>query len=105
MRVTNTQKMEVLAMSIPSKVGGFNQDYYPAFNANEASSTAEAWVAGTDVPAKTMQLAPPEKVKRVAQSGLQRLKTGKAAQLDAPTETPTAAASSSDSAEVTALKA
>jgi len=39
-RVTNTGKMDVLAMRIPSKVGGFNQEYYPAFNANEASSTA-----------------------------------------------------------------
>ena len=42
-RVTNTGKIDVLAMRIPSKVGGFNQEYYPPFNANEASSTAEAW--------------------------------------------------------------
>jgi len=55
-RATNTGKLEVLGMRIPSKVGGFNQDYYPAFFANEASSTAEAWCNGTDVPAKTMQL-------------------------------------------------
>lgn len=55
-RVTNNGKLDVLAMRIPSKVGGFNQEYYPAFNANEASSTAEAWCAGTDVPVKTMQL-------------------------------------------------
>jgi len=53
-RVTNTGKMDVLAMRIPSKVGGFNQEYYPAFNANEASSTAAAWCEGTDVDAKTM---------------------------------------------------
>ena len=63
-RVNNVKNMEVLAMRIPSKIGGFNQDYYPAFNANEASSTAEAWVAGTDVPAKTMQLQPPAKAKK-----------------------------------------
>ena len=91
-------------MVIPSKIGGFNQDYYPAFNANEASSTAEAWVAGTDVPAKTMQLEAKAKAKRTAQTGLQRLKTGKAAQLDASIETPTTAASTSDSAEVADLK-
>ena len=45
-RVTNTGKLDVLAMRIPSKVGGFNQDYYPPFDANEASSTAEAWCNG-----------------------------------------------------------
>jgi hypothetical protein len=53
-RATNTDKLEVLSMCIPSKVGGFNQEYYPSFNANEPSSTAEAWLSGTDVPAKTM---------------------------------------------------
>jgi len=56
-RVTNTSKVEVLSMRIPSRVGGFNQDYYPPFEANEPSNTAEAWCAGTDVPAKTMQLS------------------------------------------------
>ena len=45
-RATNTGKLEVLAMRIPSKAGGFNQDYYPAFDANEPSSTAEAWCSG-----------------------------------------------------------
>lgn len=44
-------------MRIPSKVGGFNEDYYPAFNSNEASSSAEAWIAGNDVAAKTMQMS------------------------------------------------
>jgi len=53
-RATNTDKLEVLSMCIPSKVGGFNQDYYPSFTAPEPSSTAEAWLSGTDVPAKTM---------------------------------------------------
>ena len=61
-RVTNTGKLDVLAMRIPSKVGGFNQDYYPPFFANEASSTAEAWCNGQDVPAKTMQLSAASKV-------------------------------------------
>ena len=56
-RVTNTGKIDVLAMRIPSKVGGFNQDYYPPFNAREASSTAEAWCNGEDVPPKTMQMS------------------------------------------------
>ena len=55
-RVTNTGECKVLAMRIPSKVGGFNPEYYPAFDSNEASSTAEAWVAGTDVEPKKMQL-------------------------------------------------
>lgn len=60
-RITNTAKMEVLAMRIPSKVGGFNDEYYPAFNSNEASSSAEAWCAGNDVPAKTMQMTAAKK--------------------------------------------
>ena len=53
-RITNAGKLDVLAMRIPSKVGGFNQEYYPSFDANEASSTSEAWCNGTDVAAKTM---------------------------------------------------
>ena len=61
-RVTNVGTLEVLAMRIPSRVGGFNQDYYPPFVANEPSSKAEDWSAGTDVPAKTMQLTAEKKV-------------------------------------------
>ena len=60
--VTNVGTLEVLAMRIPSRVGGFNQDYYPPFVANEPSSKAEDWCAGTDVPAKTMQLTAEKKV-------------------------------------------
>ena len=56
-RITNSNTIEVLQMKIPSKVGGFNQEYYPEFNASEPSSTAEAWEQGTDVPAKTMQMS------------------------------------------------
>lgn len=63
-RATNTGKLEVLAMSIPTKVGGFNQEYYPAFDANEPSNTAEAWCNGQDVPAKTMQLTSIKKKKQ-----------------------------------------
>ena len=55
-RANNQGKLDVLGMRIPSKVGGFNQEYYPAFHGNEASSTAEDWCNGNDVPAKTMQL-------------------------------------------------
>lgn len=54
-RVTSTGKIDVLAMRIPSN-NGFNADYYPSFNSIEASSTAEAWCAGTDVEPKKMQL-------------------------------------------------
>jgi len=102
-RITNTQKMEVLAMRIPSKVGGFNQEYYPAFNASEASSSAEAWCAGTDVPAKTMQLSAAAKAQK-KQSGLQRLKTGKAATLDAASAVPEETKGGS-SGEAAALRA
>ena len=48
-RVTNTKKIEVVAMRIPNNNNGFNAEYYPPFDWNEASSTAEAWCAGTDV--------------------------------------------------------
>ena len=85
-RASNTGKLEVLAMNIPSKVGGFNQEYYPAFFANEASSTAEAWCGGTDVPAKTMQLTGVKAAAKKKQSGLSRLKTGKAATLTSAAE-------------------
>ena len=54
-RVTNKGKIDVLALRIPSN-NGFNPDYYPSFNSIEASSTAEAWCAGTDVEPKKMQL-------------------------------------------------
>lgn len=75
-RVTNTGKIDVLSMRIPSRIGGFNQDYYPPFVANEPSSTAEAWCAGNDVPAKTMQMTGAKKTQAKKQSGLSRLKTG-----------------------------
>jgi len=77
-RTTNTQKIEVISLCIPSKSGGFSQEYYPAFNANEPSSTAEAWCAGTDVPAKTMQLTAAKKVATAKKGGLNRLKGGAA---------------------------
>ena len=68
-RVTNMGKLDVLAMRIPSKVGGFNQEYYPPFNANEPSSTAEQWSNGQDVPAKTMQLGPANQTKAKGKAG------------------------------------
>ena len=55
-RATSQSKIEVLQMIIPSRIGGFNQGYYPPFAANEPSNEAEQWCAGTDVQPKTMQL-------------------------------------------------
>ena len=78
-RVTNTGKVDVLSMRIPSKVGGFNSEYYPHFNANEASSTAEAWCAGEDVLPKTMQASAKKAVAKKKQTGLGLLKKGGAA--------------------------
>ena len=45
-RITNTKKLDSLQLRIPSKTGGFNAEYYPPFQGNEASSTAEAWCNG-----------------------------------------------------------
>ena len=75
-RITNTGKLDVLAMRIPSKVGGFNQEYYPPFSANEPSSTAEEWCAGQDVLPKTMQLSATKRASKKKKAGLNRLKTG-----------------------------
>jgi len=75
-RATNKDTIEVLNMTVPSRVGGFNQDYYLPFSANESCSTAEAWCAGTDVEPKTMQLTAESKKKATKKSGLNRLKTG-----------------------------
>lgn len=72
----------MLAMRIPSKMGGFNSFYYPPFNSNEPSNTAEAWCAGTDVPAKTMQMTLQKKAAKKKKAGLSRLKTGKKADLE-----------------------
>lgn len=85
-RVTNTGKLDVLAMRIPSKVGGFNSDYYPPFHGNESSTTAEAWCAGENVPAKTMQLSATKSVTKTKKSGLNRLKKGGADATSAPEE-------------------
>lgn len=76
-RVLGNSNLEVTSMRIPSKIGGFNESYYPPFFANEPSSTAEAWCNGNDVPAKTMQLSmssgsAPAKAKK---GGLSKLKT------------------------------
>ena len=58
-------------------MGGFNQDYYPPFIANEPANQAEPWLAGTDVPPKTMQLTGENKKGKAAnKGGLSRLKTG-----------------------------
>lgn len=49
------------------------------FNANEASNTAEAWCAGTDVPPKTMEVSMnSQKTGQKKQKGLGRLKGGPA---------------------------
>ena len=37
-RATNKDTIEILNMTVPSRVGGFNQDYYLPFSANEPSS-------------------------------------------------------------------
>ena len=63
-------------MTVPSRVGGFNQDYYLPFSANEPSNNAEAWCNGTDVEPKTMQLTAESKKTKTKKSGLSRLKTG-----------------------------
>ena len=55
-RVNANKTLEVLSAYLPSKSGGFNQDYYPPFMSNEAANTAEDWCAGTDVAPKTMQM-------------------------------------------------
>lgn len=57
-RTTSGNTIEVLQLSVPSKQGMFNPAYYPPFVANEPSNQAEAWLAGTDVAPKTMQLTP-----------------------------------------------
>ena len=93
-RITNTGKLDVLAMRIPSKVGGFNQEYYPPFSANEPSSTAEDWCAGQDVLPKTMQLSATSKVNKKKKSGLNRLKGGPKASAAAEATASTGAASS-----------
>lgn len=75
-RATNKDTIEVLNMTVPSRVGGFNQDYYLPFQANEPSNNAVAWVAGTDVEPKTMQMTAGAKAAKVKKSGLNRLTTG-----------------------------
>lgn len=75
-RATNSNTVEVLSMTIPTRIGGFNQDYYPPFAANEPSNTAEDWTSGVDVEPKTMQLSLAPKAKMGKQGGLSRLKTG-----------------------------
>jgi len=78
-RATNTGKVDVLSMRIPSKVGGFNAEYYPPFNANESSSTAEQWCNGEDVLPKSMAITASKVAAKKKQSGLGRLKKGGAA--------------------------
>ena len=66
-------------MRIPSKAGGFNAEYYPPFDSNQPSNTAEAWCAGTDIETKKMQMTAASKTTKKKQSGLNRLRAGKPA--------------------------
>ena len=91
-RASNQNKIEIQQLCIPSRVGAFDQDYYPPFTANKASSTAAKYLAGEDVPAATMQLGP-EKKKAGGKGGLNRLKTKTTADLE---ESKSAAAGGDD---------
>ena len=99
-RATNHNKIEVQQLVIPSRIGAFDQDYYPPFAANKASSTAAKFVAGEDIEPATMQLGPEKKKAKVAGGGLNRLRTKTAGDLE---ESKSAAATSGD--DVEALKA
>ena len=77
-RITSEKKVDVLAMCIPSR-GGFNADYYPEFNSNEASNTAQAWCDGTDVEPKKMQMTAKPKEGRKTRMGLKNKNVIKAA--------------------------
>ncbi len=73
-RTTNKNTLEVISLLIPSRTGNINADFFPPFPANVSSNTAEAWVAGTDVPVKTMQIAAQKKSAVAKKGGLNRLK-------------------------------
>lgn len=45
-------------MQIPSRIGGYNKEYYPAFVGSTVSNTAPEWLAGTDKEPVTMTLEP-----------------------------------------------
>lgn len=90
-RTTNKNTLEVISLLIPSRTGNINEDFFPPFPANVPSNTAEAWVSGTDVAAKTMQIAAQKKSAVAKKGGLNRLK-GKA--------TESAAAATGQSEEV-----
>ncbi len=83
-RTTNKNTLEVISLLIPSRTGNINEDFFPPFPANVPSNTAEAWVSGTDVAAKTMQIAAQKKSAVAKKGGLNRLK-GKATESAAAT--------------------
>ena len=83
-RASNDGKIDVVALVIPSKLGSFDQSYYPAFPANEASMTAEEWFGGANKPPKTMQMTQQKGAGKKA-GGLKGLKAG-AAKAAAPEE-------------------
>ena len=77
-RVGQKKTCETFSLSIPSKQGGFNSEYYPPFLSNEKVNTAEEWIGGKDVDPKTIQLEP-KKVEKKSIGKLGGLGKNKAA--------------------------
>ena len=68
-RIGAKKTMEYHQFCIPSRQGGFNAELFPPFISNEATNTAEAWAAGTDVAPKMMQLQPKKVEKKKGKLG------------------------------------
>ena len=58
--------MEFHTIDITTAGNKFQDRFYPAFLANEAANTAEAWKNGTDVEPKLMELKPQKKERKKA---------------------------------------
>lgn len=74
-RITADENLSILSLRIPNKGGSFNDTFYPPFDANEPSNTAEEWCNKVDKPSKKMQVTQAKKTAQKKQgAGLGRLK-------------------------------
>ena len=85
-RVGQKKTLEYFSLKIPSRIGGYNKEYYPPFIANTVSSQATDWIAGNDVDQVTMTLEPSKTTKSGfgGLGGLAKKKTLGGAAADAP---------------------
>lgn len=65
-RYLSDNTLDYIAFRLPNRTGVFQEDLYPAFEANEPSNDLSSWLSGADKPVKTMQIRPGQEVQHAS---------------------------------------